>query len=393
MSSKTHPFVVCICPTYNRREFLPYMIYMFNYQTYPKTRRHLIIVDDSPQSNADIVEKHNKDKNISYHYYSEKMPLGKKRNLLNDLALKKGAEYIACVDDDDFYPEDRIHHAIQKMTAQRAIISGSSQMYIYYVDIQKIFTIGPFSPTHATNATFVYRADFLEGRRYDDDADKAEEKKFLNDYKVPLIQIDPFKTMICIAHDSNTVDKRKVLRNSNIKPTTVKLKNKVSDKFLLNFYKKLSDEYIKREESQEHLDSYIQKIRENIILPKNIAEFTNVPDDIVIHEIIKLNPGFSERQIRHYIDFVNKKANEFKASLSAEAIETLKLREINDIKTLIRDGKIPPNSAVTAQTGNVYPVEIVNQLFEEVEREKIIKDNFIPNDNEIDEILKKVSSD
>src|SRR3989344_5966623 len=40
------PFVSCITPTYGRQRFLPYLIYQFNYQTYPASRRELIFLDD-----------------------------------------------------------------------------------------------------------------------------------------------------------------------------------------------------------------------------------------------------------------------------------------------------------------------------------------------------------
>ena len=44
------PFVSVVCPSYNRREFLPYLLYIYQYQDYPADRRELIIVDDSPHS-------------------------------------------------------------------------------------------------------------------------------------------------------------------------------------------------------------------------------------------------------------------------------------------------------------------------------------------------------
>ena len=44
------PFVSVICPTYNRRESLPYLLYIWQYQDYPAEKRELIILDDSPVS-------------------------------------------------------------------------------------------------------------------------------------------------------------------------------------------------------------------------------------------------------------------------------------------------------------------------------------------------------
>ena len=62
MSNFNRPFVSVITPTYNRRKFLPILIHLYQQQTYPKELMELVILDDSPTSNADIVEKHNKNK-------------------------------------------------------------------------------------------------------------------------------------------------------------------------------------------------------------------------------------------------------------------------------------------------------------------------------------------
>jgi hypothetical protein len=69
------PFVSVICPTYNRRDFLPSLIHQFNYQTYPQKYMELILLDDSPESNADIIPKQ---ENIKYTHLPEKLILGKK---------------------------------------------------------------------------------------------------------------------------------------------------------------------------------------------------------------------------------------------------------------------------------------------------------------------------
>ena len=107
--ANTFPMVTCICPTYNRRRFLPYLLHIFDYQSWPKDKRELIILDDSPESNQDIIDANKKDNKIKYIHSKERINLGKKRNMLNKMA--KG-EYIVCFDDDDYYPPDRIKNSI-----------------------------------------------------------------------------------------------------------------------------------------------------------------------------------------------------------------------------------------------------------------------------------------
>ena len=48
--------VIIITPTYNRRKFLPILIYQFIKQTYPKHLLSIIILDDSDVSNQDIID-------------------------------------------------------------------------------------------------------------------------------------------------------------------------------------------------------------------------------------------------------------------------------------------------------------------------------------------------
>lgn len=240
----SRPFVSCICPTYNRRRFLPYLLRMFNGQTYPKDRRELIIVDDSPETNEDIIKQYNIDKNIRYYHLKEKLELGKKRNYINSLV--KG-EYVVCFDDDDYYPPERVAHAITMLQSSKKQIAGSTRISIYYTALDKVYEFGPYGPNHGTNGTFAYHRDYLKNHQYQDDAKMAEEKYFLKDYTEPLVQLDPYKTIICISHSSNTFDKHNVIKTG--RETGMKLKQVVKgkdEKYLIEFYKSLHEEAKKR---------------------------------------------------------------------------------------------------------------------------------------------------
>lgn len=226
------PFVSCVTPTCNRRDFLPHLLYMFQYQTYPTDRRELVVLDDSPMSNADVFA--NAPSNVRYIHHPEKLALGRKRNMLNGLC--KG-EYIVCFDDDDFYPPERVSHAITRLQAERKLMAGSSEIYVYYSDRQVVSRFGPYNVCHATNNTMAYHRDYLKTHAYEDDATHAEEKHFLDGFTKPIAQLNPFKTVLCISHDTNTVDKRKLVNVA--KATALKLKKIVRDKRLIEFYSSL----------------------------------------------------------------------------------------------------------------------------------------------------------
>ena len=231
------PFVSCLTPTYERRQFLAVLLDIFQRQTYPANRRELVLLDDSKESNQDLIDdfvKQHPEVNIVYKYSSEKIKLGKKRNMLNDMA--KG-EYIMYLDDDDYYCSDKIKHAITRMLGAKSGFSGSSEMYLYFTDTKLIYRFNKIAQNHSTAGTFCFHRDYLKDHRFEDTAEKAEEKIFLDEYKTQQIQIDPFKAILCIAHNKNTFDKRNLLHR--MVKTSLKLKNFVKEKHLIEFYNNL----------------------------------------------------------------------------------------------------------------------------------------------------------
>jgi len=236
--------VSVITPTYDRKNFLDCFVYMQVYQEYPLNKMEFLVYDDSPENHEEymrslydkyirLLKKNPRDLTFRYFYSSERVPLGQKRNFLNDHAT---GDIITCFDDDDYYPPDKIRHMVYRMNQKNdVLLSGSTEMLIYLSRLDTIVKVGPYGPTHCTNGTLSYRREYLKNHRYVDDASKAEEKHFMEEYKNPLVQIDYRKTILCIAHDTNTVDKYKIRST----PTRLKLRDIVRDKKLLAFYKHL----------------------------------------------------------------------------------------------------------------------------------------------------------
>ena len=213
--SGTRPFVSVICPTYNRRKFLPNAIKQFLYQTYPQEFMEMIIVDDSPESNEDIIPKQS---NIKYHYLPEKMDLSDKRNYINDMVT---GDIIVCFDDDDFYSPERVRHAVTKLSGSKCELAGSSIINIYYNSLDKIIQFGPYGPNHGTNGTMAYKRSYLQNHRYESGKHRSEEAFFTNNFTEKMIQLDPQNVMLCLAHDSNTVNKDQFIDRGTV--TNLKL--------------------------------------------------------------------------------------------------------------------------------------------------------------------------
>jgi len=237
VSAQGKPFVSVCTPTYNRRKFIPQLIECYKQQTYPKQLMEWIVVDDGEDSVEDLFKDV---EGVKYFRIDQKMKLGRKRNFMHE---KTKGDILVYMDDDDYYPPDRVNHAVNRLrSTPQALAAGSSIVYIYFNDLDKIYQFGPYGPKHATAGTFAFKRELLKFTRYDDNAEIAEEKKFLKDYTVPLIQLNPMKAILVFAHQYNTFDKRKLLENMNplyVRETKLKPKLFIRDKKLLEFYKQI----------------------------------------------------------------------------------------------------------------------------------------------------------
>jgi glycosyltransferase involved in cell wall biosynthesis len=204
------PFISICTPTFNRRPFFPYIIKCFENQTYPKDRMEWIIIDDGTDKIEDMVSHIPQ---VKYFRYEDKMLLGKKRNLAHEKA--KG-DIIISMDDDDYYPPNRVSHAVEMLrTNPKALCAGSSEMYVYFKHIQEMYRFGPYGPNHSTAATFAFRKELLTITSFQDNAAVAEEKHFLKGYTIPFVQLDPMKSILVFSHNHNSFDKKNLLDSPN----------------------------------------------------------------------------------------------------------------------------------------------------------------------------------
>lgn len=226
------PFVSVCTPTFNRRPFITMMMECFNHQTYPKDKLEWIIVDDGTDKIKDMVEHH---PNVKYFSYEEKMTLGKKRNLMHE---KTKGDIIVYMDDDDYYPPERITHAVfNLLTTPNVLCGGSSAMFMFFKHVDKIYKFGPYGDNHATAGTFAFKKELLTLTKYDDNDSIAEEKSFLKSYTVPFVQFDPFKTILVFSHKHNTFDKTTLLNTDVlVKETGLSIDYFIKDAGIKKFF-------------------------------------------------------------------------------------------------------------------------------------------------------------
>ena len=212
---------VSICTlTYQREEFLGLLAKRIQEQSYPGAMIEWVVVDDSPEPSQLLGSGLQAGVCLRYFHQPQKMKLGAKRNLSHSLC---SGDVIVYMDDDDFYPRTRVQHAVEALSGSDKLIAGSSAMPILFLDDGSLWMAGPYGLNHATAGTFAFKKELLEVTCYQDDAEGAEEKFFLKDYQIEMVQLQPFQAIICIAHGCNTFDKN-LLRQISVAKGTEKAK-------------------------------------------------------------------------------------------------------------------------------------------------------------------------
>lgn len=228
---KTFPFVSIVTPTYNRRRFIPWLISMIEHQEYRRDRMEWIVLDDGQEKIQDLIEAARpRLPTVRYIPLDEKLTIGAKRNRLNEEA--KG-DIIVAMDDDDYYPPCRVSAVVNAFKQKpKYELAGASEIYMYYSDIKTIYKLGPYNPNHATNGTMAWKSSYGKTHKYDETVTHSEERSFLEDYKHPMIQLDPFKVMLVMSHSENTFDKKKLRDQESpfVKKTDLKLKGFLKEK-------------------------------------------------------------------------------------------------------------------------------------------------------------------
>jgi hypothetical protein len=241
-----YPLVTVCTPTFNRRPFIPVMLKCFEHQTYPKDKIEWIIIDDGTDKIEDLVTHIPQ---VKYLKYNEKLTLGQKRNIGNDAA--KG-EIIVYMDDDDYYPPERISHAVDMLRqSPKALCAGSSAMFIHFKHINKMYQFGPYGPNHSTAATFAFKKELLKQTRFDEQSSVAEEKNFLKEYTIPFVQLESKKSILVFSHAHNSFDKKELLNqgpNPTINEAKILPSEIVKEPEILKFFMEDIDDLLEKYE-------------------------------------------------------------------------------------------------------------------------------------------------
>lgn len=149
------PLVSCICPTANRRRYIPQMLESFRSQSWEN--KELIILDDGEDSIEDLIPE---DPRIRYERLEQRINIPRKRNLCVQLAR---GSVIIHFDDDDWSAPGRIAAQLHHLKQFSIGITGFHSILFWEERSRKLWKYFG-SRGYACGTSFAYLKAFW--RRY-----------------------------------------------------------------------------------------------------------------------------------------------------------------------------------------------------------------------------------
>ena len=190
-----------------------------------------VIVEGSRNPEDGLKNKMNIQKLIDYHYTTnnDNNSVQRKFNIvylnysgkkLSDLRnMGNGAckgDIIVCMDDDDYYPPERVQHAVESLENSPHLIAGCSDIYMYEYFLERLYKFKGFHSYHSTNNAMAFKREYLQKHRHAPGLDRAEEASFTNHFTVPMVQLNAKKCVIVSSHNYNTFSKREMCITSSL---------------------------------------------------------------------------------------------------------------------------------------------------------------------------------
>ena len=184
--------------------------------------------------------------------YLEKQPGEKLGALRNKGNRACSGDITVVMDDDDYYPENRVSHAVEKLEGSNKLIAGCSEMYIYDYVLEKLCKFIGFGENHSINSCFAWKKKYLEKHSHDDSKEAGEEPSFTNNFKEPMIQLDAEKTVVQSSHSQNTFNKRELLTGgvTKINKSLYEISRPITDFIKEPFFSRFKTIFVKEEKSK-----------------------------------------------------------------------------------------------------------------------------------------------
>jgi len=226
-------------------------------QTYDNIIEWVIVEGSKKKSDANLnktnIDYLSKESGLSfpikYIEFQEDIKLGELRNIGNKSCV---GDITVCMDDDDYYPKDRVEHAVEKLNNSKAKIAGCSAVLIYDYFLEKLYKFKEFGPNHSTNNCMAWKKEYLLTNTHDSSKEMAEESSFTKNFSEPMVQLQSEHTIIVSSHDNNTFNKRELLVGGTIRinPSLTQIDNVITDFIKEPYYSKYKELFVRNFESK-----------------------------------------------------------------------------------------------------------------------------------------------
>jgi glycosyltransferase involved in cell wall biosynthesis len=204
----------------SRFECLLILYDLIQSQTYKNIIEWVIVEGSSNKADGEInknnvtqlMNNHKLPFEIVYIKYSNQ----KLSDLRNTGNTKCSGDIIVCMDDDDYYPPERVEHAVESLNGSKCMIAGCSDVYMYDYYLLRLYKCDGFHQNHSTNNLMAFKKEYLLNHKHAPDLMNAEERSFTNDFTEPMVQLNPIKSIIISSHNSNTFNKRKMCIDASL---------------------------------------------------------------------------------------------------------------------------------------------------------------------------------
>ncbi len=201
LSYEELPHVSIITVTYNRKNIFPLAIRNWELFEYPRDKLEWIIVDDSENGDnlTDILPK---SKEINYFKLKTtgRLSIGQKRNFGIENAKY---EYIAFMDDDDYYPQSSIYARIALLLKYKQYdLVGVTDLDIY--DIVNDFSARITNRPFVSEASMAFKKSFWKERKFPAKfSTLGEGHPFLKNRRNRVIKMPSCFNIIAMTHSNN----------------------------------------------------------------------------------------------------------------------------------------------------------------------------------------------
>ena len=263
MTRKKIPVSLVTISQLSRFDCLLNLYELIKLQTY-KNITEWVIVEGSHSKEDGAKNKQNINRLLQMHLHDKETQVqqiiyveytGLLLSDLRNLGNNKCSGYIiVCMDDDDYYPPERVSHAVETLRKSPCLIAGCSGVYMYEYFMGKLYKFKRFYKYHSTNNCMAFKREYLRNHKHDEGLIMAEERSFTNNFTEPMVQLSPLKCIIVSSHNMNTYNKRELcvkgsiglhpcLSELNTYPITNYIPSEIFTKMKNMFYKEEKSPY------------------------------------------------------------------------------------------------------------------------------------------------------